>query len=198
MKSPNYGVDTLGVVSTEENESMKKTIILLGGIVLLMVMGCASVSVTVNYDEAAVFSNYQTFSFVRPKAQQQGRAMVRNPLFTKDVMNEIRPLMEAKGFSEAKSREAADMLVVFYAAVHNRRDFVPPTYRVGRWGRGWRTSPGHVVRYKEGTLIIDIVDQKKKELVWQGVGKGVLDRSNPASNLLEAVQKILEKFPPEE
>ena len=105
---------------------------------------------------------------------------------------------KAKGFSEATSREAADMLVVFYAAVHNRRDFVPPSYRVGRWGRVWRTSPGHVVRYKEGTLVIDIVDQKRKELVWQGVGKGVLDRSNPASNLLEAVQKILEKFPPEE
>jgi hypothetical protein len=47
-------------------------------------------------------------------------------------------------------------------------------------------------------LVIDIVDQKKKELVWQGIGTGVLDRANPAGNLVESVQKILEKFPPEQ
>ena len=177
---------------------MKKTLILLGISGLIMVIGCASVSVSVNYDEAVDFSEYQSFHFIKqnPK-QQQRRGVVRNPLFTKDVMNEIRPILESKGFSEAPSRDRADMLVVFYAAVQNRRDFVAPTYRVGRWGRVWRTSPGHVVRYKEGTLVIDIVDQKKKELVWQGVGKGVLDRSNPGSNLVEAVNEILEKFPPE-
>lgn len=43
-----------------------------------------------------------------------------------------------------------------------------------------------------------MVDNKKKELVWQGVGTGVLDRSNPAGNLVESVGKILEKFPPEQ
>ena len=110
----------------------------------------------------------------------------------------IKPILESKGYAEAASQQDADLLVVFYAAVQNRRDFVPPTYRTGRWGRVWRTSPGHVVHYKEGTLVIDIVDRKKKELVWQGMGKGVLDRAEPARNLVEAVQKILEEFPPEQ
>ena len=160
-------------------------------------LSCASVKVAVNYDEEAPFSEYQTFHFVKPKHQSRaGSRAVTHPLFTKDVMREIRPIMEGKGFTEAATRGEADFLVVFYAMVQHRRDFVPPTYRVGRWGRVWRTRPGHVVRYKEGTLVIDIVDQQKKELVWQGVGTGVLDRTNPAANLVEAVGKILENFPP--
>ena len=177
---------------------MKQRFIFLSVLILMIIMTCASVKVAVNYDEEVVFADYKSFYFVRPTRQQQGRRAMRNPLITKEVMNEIRPILETKGFAEAPTKEDADLLVVFYAAVQNRREFVSPTYRVGRWGRVWRTSPGHVVHYKEGTLVIDIVDQKKKELVWQGVGTGVLDRANPASNLVESVQKILEKFPPEQ
>ena len=175
----------------------KKALILFGMIFYLILVGCASVAVRVDYDEAAVFTDYQSFHFVRPK-RQQGRGAVRNPLVTKEILREIKPIMEAKEYTEAASQNDADLLVVFYAMVQNRRDFVSPTYRVGRWGRVRRTSPGRVVRYKEGTLVIDMVDNKKKELVWQGVGTGVLDRSDPAGNLVEAVEKILEKFPPEQ
>ena len=179
---------------------MKRIFVLLGILVSMGLMGCATVRVAVNYDEAVDFGEYQSFYFVKPRPQQQrgtpGRS-VRNPLFTKDVMNEIRPLMEGKGYVEATSQREADLLVVFFASTQHRRDWVAPTYHVGRWGRVWRTSPGHVVHYKEGTLIIDMVDNRKKELVWQGVGTGVLDRTNPGANLVDAVQEILAQFPPE-
>jgi hypothetical protein len=112
-------------------------------------------------------------------------------------MQEIKPVLESKGLTEASSRDGADLLIVFYAAVQNRRDWMPPTYRVGRFGRVWRTSPGHFHRYKEGTLVIDMVDNRKKELVWQGVGQGVLDRANPAQDLVSAASKILQEYPPE-
>jgi len=178
---------------------MKKNILVWFGVIAYLgLMGCSSVRVMVNYDQDAVFSDYKTFYFVRPKQKPKRGGAVRNPLFTKDVMNEIRPIMESKGFAEAATRDEADLFVIFYAAVQNRRDFLPPTYRVGRWGRVWRTSPGHFVHYREGTLVIDMVDNTKKELVWQGVGQGVLDRDDPARNLVEAVEKILEKFPPEQ
>ncbi|HEX9934354.1 MAG TPA: DUF4136 domain-containing protein, partial [bacterium] len=56
--------------------------------------------------------------------------------------------------------------------------------------------PGHAVRYKEGTLVIDIVDQTKKDMVWQGIGKDVLDHNDPSAGLVEAVDEILKPFPP--
>lgn len=177
----------------------KRRILIVGLLITLGLTGCATIRVAVDYDETVDFGAYRSFYFVKPKyrqAQGPGRRGMQNPLFTKDVMQEIAPLLESKGIVEASSQKEADLLVVFYAFIQNRRDWVAPTYRVGRWGRVWRTSPGHVVNYKEGTLIIDMVDTNKKELVWQGVGTGVLDRIDPRANLAEAANEILEDFPP--
>jgi len=162
----------------------------------LILVSCASMQVTVNYDETASFASYKTFFLLPPKHAQDRPGSVRSPIFTREVMREIRPILERRGFSEAASENQADFLVVFYAMMRNRQDFVPPVYRVGRWGRTWVARPGRVVRYKEGTLAIDVVDRKKNDLIWQGVGKDVLDRNDPASNLVAAVEKVLEKFPP--
>ncbi len=164
-------------------------------VALIIMSSCATMRVSVNYDKAINFSDYETYRFIFPKHQQENRK-ANNPLFTKNIMNEIRPLMEAKGFTEAASQKEADLLVHFYTFVKNRRDWVPGTYHVGRWGRVWRARPGHVRQYKEGTLGIDIVDREARALVWQGVGTGILDRSNPGENLVEAVEEVLAKFPP--
>jgi hypothetical protein len=174
-----------------------KLFFVVGIVVSIGMVNCASVNVSVHYDEEVNFANYKTFYFAPPTPQQQRRTSVRDPLFNKTVLREIKPILEAKGFTEASSRAATDLLVVFYTSVRNEQDYVPPTYRVGRWGGVRRVSPGHVVRYKVGTLVIDVVDFRKKELVWQGLGRGVLDRDKPGENLVEAVEKVLADFPPQ-
>ena len=53
--------------------------------------------------------------------------------------------------------------------------------------------------HEEGTLFIDFVDNKKKELVWQGIGKGALvidDAAKKEKRIKEFIAKILEKYPP--
>jgi hypothetical protein len=175
---------------------MKHYTLIIFALLLFGLIGCASVNVNVNYDENVDFSAYQTFRFQKPRAKQD-RGAVNNQLFAKDVLSEIRPIMESKGFTEAGTGEQADLFVIFYAHTENQSDWVPGTYRVGRWGRVHRMSPGHTVRYKTGTLVIDIVDRVKKELVWQGIGNGVLDRQNPGKDLVNAVNDILATFPPQ-
>lgn len=160
----------------------------------LLTLGCSSVRVAIDYDESVNFSAYESFFFVQPKRQKANTA--RRRMLTKEMMQQTKPILESKGLREAGQRQNADVLIVFYTKVRNQADYVPATYHVGRWGRVRRVSPGHVVRYKEGTLVIDIVDRQKKELVWQGVGQGVLNRSNPMENFIEAVNEILEEYPP--
>ena len=155
---------------------------------VLLFVACGSMRTTVRYDENANFMNYRTFALVSPR---EGR----RPLFNRNVLDEIKSVLAQKGLAEA-DRGSADLLVHFYAMVKNRRDFVPPAYRVGRWGRVWAVRPGHVVNYKEGTLVIDMVDRARSELVWEGEGKDILDRTDPSRNLVEAVGKVLESFPP--
>jgi len=166
--------------------------------VLMLFSGCASMRVAVNYDETADFSQFKTYYPIRPELKGNPGARRQRVLFNKQVLSEIQGIMEAKGFALASSPGEADLLMHFFTLIRNQRDYVPPTYRVGRWGRRWVATPGHTVHYKEGTLGIDMVDRFRKELVWQGIGKGALDKANPQKNLVEAVSEVLKDFPPTE
>ena len=50
----------------------------------------------------------------------------------------------------------------------------------------------------EGTLYIEIIDAKKKELIWQGKGSRYIPKDIDAKEraINELVNKILEKYPP--
>lgn len=178
---------------------MKKHL-LLALLLLALLMSCSTMKVVVDYDDQVNFSSYKTFHFVTPKkmkAKQKGTpAVIKDPIFMKQARNEIGTVLSEKGFQKAETPKQADFVIAFYATAKHKAQITPPTYHIGRFGRRW-VRPGHVHHYKQGTLIVDIVDRKKHELVWRGVGSGVLDRSDPRKNLLEAVQKVLAKFPPE-
>ena len=56
-----------------------------------------------------------------------------------------------------------------------------------------------MTRHSEGTLTIDVIDAKKKELIWQGEGEGVLTKNTDRKdeNIKEFVTKILAQYPPQ-
>jgi hypothetical protein len=65
-------------------------------------------------------------------------------------------------------------------------------------GMGMGTSTTQVRTYTEGTLIVDIWDAKKKELVWRGVGSDTVS-SNPESNakkIDQVVADMFKRYPP--
>jgi hypothetical protein len=75
-----------------------------------------------------------------------------------------------------ETRADPDFLVTYYPIVKNRK--VRTTVRSG-WGWGYRPFHGGVgvatssVRnYKEGTIVIEIVDFKTNQLIWQGAAAG--------------------------
>ncbi len=56
-----------------------------------------------------------------------------------------------------------------------------------------------VSSYQAGTIVIDIIDDKRNILVWQGVGSD-LNLSNisaKAERIPKAIEEILAKFPPQ-
>lgn len=57
-----------------------------------------------------------------------------------------------------------------------------------------------IYEYEEGSLILDFVDPKTKNLIWRGSGKAQVDSAmTPESRdklINEAVAKILKNFPP--
>jgi hypothetical protein len=69
-----------------------------------------------------------------------------------------------------------------------------------RWGSGWGTTDVRVNEILVGTLVIDIADATKNEMVWRGIGVKEVDAQAKADrrdkNINNAVKKILKDFPP--
>ena len=55
-----------------------------------------------------------------------------------------------------------------------------------------------VQNYKDGSLIIDIIDAKTQKLIWEGVGNKEIDSpaKDPEKAINEAVATIMSNFPP--
>lgn len=164
-----------------------------------LLSGCAPIHVRIDFDPVFDFSTLRSYQFV---SRQQGSAtisrassFIRDPFFLKELEKEIGAVLIKKGFQMAPTPRNADFLVSYYAVAQNRTTIAPTSYRTRRYP-GRVVSPRRVYRYRQGTLVIDIVDTGQRELVWRGVGSGVLDRINPARNLLAAVEKVLRTFPP--
>jgi hypothetical protein len=63
-----------------------------------------------------------------------------------------------------------------------------------------RFSSSDVRHYKEGTIVLEIVDGRSNQLVWQAVAEGALtglDHPEEAeAQVGKAVKDLLDRFPP--
>ena len=72
------------------------------------------------------------------------------------------------------------------------------------WGWGWNpmmmgANQVNVSTSTNGTLFIDLIDAKNKELVWQGVREGYLTTriDKKEERIKKFTSSILTKYPPE-
>lgn len=167
---------------------------------------CSSVRVASDYDESVNFTQYKTYGFLKDGVD---KAEISD-LDKKRILKAVDAEMQKRGFTKS---EKPDMLVnIFTRAakdvnVNNWGGYGMGMGYYGGWGPGWGwggpwgwggnyTSVSTVT---EGTLYIDLIDASKKELVWQGVGSGVLtqNRDKKQERINEFVEKIIAEFPPQ-
>lgn len=178
---------------------MKKIIIFLLGIVLIS--ACSSIKVTTDYDTHVDFSTYKTFAFYKPSIDKSEVS----DLDKKRILRALETELLAQGFTKADN---PDLLVSFFTKSRERVDVNQNNIGFG-WGYGWGWNPWmygggvnnvNVSQFTEGTLFVDFIDAKKKELIWQGIGTGALRNENRAKKELriqEFVKEIVARFPPE-
>ena len=167
---------------------------------LLFLASCATIKVEADYDTTADFSQYKTFAFYKKGIEK----VDISSLDKKRIIKAIEQEMLAKGFTLSSK---PDIVVNIFAkstkkvTVHNNtysNYYWQPYYYYGPYyGMNYGT---HVSQYDEGTLFIDFVDNKKKELIWQGVGKGALNMNNAKKKdeiVKEFVKQIIAQYPPE-
>ena len=179
---------------------MKKLLKFIPILVFALVLtSCSSVRVATDYDREANFDQYKTFAFFKPGID---KAEISD-LDKRRILRAIETELLAKGYTKS---EDPDMLVSMFTKSTQRVDVYNNVWGWGGWGGygGWGWGPGwggnQVSTSTEGMLYIDIIDNAKKELIWQGSGTGYLVTKNiekKEARIKEFVQKTLMQFPPE-
>jgi hypothetical protein len=179
---------------------MKKLKIAPVLLLVIILSSCTSVRVATDYDREADFSSYTSYAFYKPGIDQAEIST----LDKKRILRAINSELAAKGLNK---NESPDLLVSIFTQERQRVDVYNDYYGWG-WGWGWGWNPywnggwGNTVSTStEGSLFIDLIDAKKNELVWQGIGTAQLITSGNVDKkekrIREIVQKILMKYPPD-
>ena len=168
---------------------------------LLALGACTGYSVNYDYDVTASFARYKTFDYYTSKKGTGGTSSLMDTRVRAALEREL----QTKGYV-LETKADPDFLVTYYPIVRERR-YRTTTHVGGYWGWGFRpfyggvgTSVSQVHSYKEGTIVIEIVDFKTNQMIWQGAAAGALTGLNTPEDADEVVPKavrdILAKFPP--
>ncbi|WP_202731340.1 DUF4136 domain-containing protein [Achromobacter xylosoxidans] len=183
---------------------MKALKMLASGSLVTILAACASSpAIKSDYDHQADFSRYRTFGYMSPLGTDKAGY---STLLTERLKDATRGQMEMRGYVYDAANP--DLLVNFNGKLQQKTQVTeappPPMgpyygYRSGFYG-GW---PGYgwgdtVYQYTEGTLNIDLVDARRKQMVWEGVVVGEVQKPDTATssqNIDKAVAGIFAKYP---
>jgi hypothetical protein len=189
---------------------MKRQLVLPVLLVLLL-SACSGLKVTTDYDQNFNFTTLKTWSWKLATQPETGNKMIDNPLRDRRVRSSIDTVLKEKGMSSAES--SADFLVSYEIRIDTKQktSSMRVGVGVGSWGYGSGRSGGVSIGgsapvaststpYQVGTLYIDVLNPANDELLWRGTGQATMDDSatpeEQNANMLEAVRKIMETFPP--
>ncbi|MFL9830677.1 DUF4136 domain-containing protein [Flavobacterium sp. ARAG 55.4] len=175
-----------------------KTLKILPLLFLFLLSSCSSVRVYSDFDSRADFTQYKTFAF-----HKKGIDRVQiSELDKKRILHAIDNELTKKGMTKS---ENPDLLVNIFTKEREQVDVNQFNMGWGYgWGWGWNPyfwgGNTYTTRSTQGTLYIDLIDAKKKELIWQGEAIGTLteNRREKEQQINEFVAKILEQYPPNE
>jgi len=181
---------------------MNKVLALMASVLVLA--ACESgPKIRSNADPAANFASYKTYAFMEKLGTDRGG--VATPLtsyFKESVSRE----MDARGYKQIEGSDA-DLLVNFSANAQEKvdvRSTPAPVYggyygyRGGVYGGWYGGTDVDTIRYKVGTANIDLVDARRKQLVWEGIVEGKLSKKameNPRGAVSLVVTEMFKQFP---
>ena len=166
----------------------------------MLFISCSSINVYSDYDNTVDFDSFKTYAFYKKGIDR----VEISDLDKKRIMRAIEKELNAKGMVLSGD---PDVLVNIFTKSREKIDVYTNAYNgwypwyYGYYGPGWGFGYTNVSSSTEGTLFIDLIDARKKELAWQGVGTGILSTSKSVEKkeamINEFVSKIMTKYPPE-
>lgn len=187
-------------------------------ILLAFLVGFSACAPRVAVDKAQNidFSKYRTFAWMDSDVKGTKNPVYYNQLASDQVEQTVVSELAKKGLKETSRRP--DLLIGYHFFVEEKTrtvanntgggpyGFYGPYAGWGRWGYagwgpgwwGWNSfGPQYTQeKYEAGTVVVDMVDNRTKRLVWRGaVQNAVGDPTRISQNLAKQVERIVEQFP---
>ena len=171
----------------------------------LMLAACATrPEVRSQIAQNANLAAYRSYSFVaKPGTDKDGY----KTLTTQDIERAVSREMQARGYLLAPEGQG-DLLVNFNVKEKDKvQGDVGPA---GAWGYGWGRRYGYgwgygfddyyngITTVTEGSLMVDLVDRARNEVVWSGTAVGQLTKKvldNPGAAIDQSVSDIFARYP---
>jgi hypothetical protein len=162
-------------------------------LMLLGTIGLAQ-SATYDFDRSAPFSTFRTFGWA-PGTE------LTDALNHARVVRSIESQLLSKGLTRVEGGASPDLLVAYHASFNKN-------LQINAWSSGWggprfgglRSGTATTQQILTGTLVVDLMDGRTKNIVWRGTASGDI---NPAAkpetrdkNIARATQKLFKNYPP--
>ncbi len=171
--------------------------------VALMMTGCASSPrIVANADPGTDFLQFRTFGFMQPLGTDSASGRT---LTSQHLISAVTTELERRGLR--RTDDNPDLLVNFFISTREVLTSSPSSassmhWRRGRYGTwsGYSMSMGTptVTQQTQGTLAVDLVDARQRQLVWEGAAsQRVTDssRRNLEETLNSAIRDLFVELP---
>jgi hypothetical protein len=171
-------------------------------LLLLPLSGCAwSPTVRTDHDTTMSFEGWNTWAWA-PQNSGEGVGAVAASLYDARIRRSVEATLAGRGYRSVPADEA-DFLVAYAVVIRNQSDVLvwdDPGWDY-RWRRGARPSHASVQHYQVGSLILDVIQRRSESIAWRGWAEAEVQQNvDPAERdrrIDVAVQKILDRFPPQ-
>lgn len=171
--------------------------------IFVCAVGCTSIDVKTDYDQSTDFSKFKTFAFAGMTDLNQA-GVLSNSLIRKRIETAIGQELTKKGLRSVTLAQNPDLLVHYWMGVKDKQVVEATAPAMG--GYGWYGRYGYgggyggvtTYDYQEGTLITDLIESTRKDLVWRATMKADLEDTAADNTELgrEAITKAFESYPP--
>jgi hypothetical protein len=173
----------------------KRTVIVL--LTAAVAAGCATLTVSSHIERNINFADYVTYDWGPADNFPVGDPRLdNNPFFRDHVQGAIEKQLAAKGYERALAGQP-DLLVHYHASVNQKVDVYTAD---STYGYCYANCEPQYTDYEQGTLVVDIVDNKTNKVVWRGwaqdVMNGVIDNQDRLEKQVdEGVTKMMVLLP---
>ncbi len=166
----------------------------LTAVVALGLAACSTLELNTDYNPGTDFTAYRTFSF------REGEKP-RNPVARRSVEYAVTLALEGRGLQNVET--GGDLLIYGHFVADEKIRIDSYGYGTYGWyGYGWGggVTTTTVTKIPVGTVVIDLVDAKKNELVWRGIVKDQISSTPEPEErerkAIEIAKELFAGFPP--